>query len=130
MKKLLGLRDHILELTGISTETLSVYAADGRLVGTAQNAVEYRYQGEVTITEYNGQADNVLWPIYAWVRDHQPDISSDDLEFEVDLLDHEGVDLAVRIPLTEAVRRDPTTGGFTHCDPVEPADLYGPHPTV
>lgn len=130
MNKLIGLKNHILELSGISQDTLSVYAANGRIVGIDPDTFEYRYQGEITITEYNGNANTVLWPIYAWVRDHQPDISAEDLEFEVDLLDHEGVDLAVRIPLTEAVRRDPETGEFTHCDPVEPDDLYGPAPTV
>lgn len=130
MNKLISLRDHIRQLTGISSETLSVYADNGKMVGTDPDIFEYRYQGEITVTEYNGQANDILWPIYAWVRAHQPDISPEDLEFEVDLLDHEGVDLAVRIPLTEAVRRGPETGEFTHCDPVEPDDLFGPAPTV
>lgn len=130
MIKLLGLRDHLLSLAGVQQDSISVYAADGHVIGRDTDLIEYAYKAEITITEYNGSADTILWPVHTWLLDHEPNLTDDQFQFEVDLLDNEGVDILITLPLTERVQRDATTGAFTHFDPVEPADLFGPTITV
>lgn len=130
MIKLLGLRDHILTISDIQQDSLSAYASDGHIIGRDEDLIEYAYKAEITVTEYKGTADEILWPVYAWIRDHEPNLSDDQLQFEVDILDNEGVDILITIPLTERVSRDPATGEFTHNDPVEPTDLFGQTVTI
>lgn len=130
MNKLLGLRDRILSIANIQQDTITAYASDGHMVGRAPDVFEYAYKAEITITEYNGSADNVLWPVYAWLLDHEPNLRDDQFQFEVDLLDNEGVDILITVPLSERVTRDSVSGAFTHDDPVESADLFGPGITM
>lgn len=130
MQKLIGLRDHILDAAGIEQDGLGAYAADGHVIGRQDTSFDYAYKAEITITEYSGSADSVLWPVMSWLLDHEPNLNDDDWDFEVDILDNEGVDILITIPMTERVTRDPTTGVFTHHDPVEAVDLFGPTITV
>ena len=85
MNKLLGLRDRILSIANIQQDTITAYASDGHMVGRAPDVFEYAYKAEITITEYNGSADNVLWPVYAWLLDHEPNLRDDQFQFEVDI---------------------------------------------
>lgn len=92
-------------------DTLSVFIDQGTLVatGTRSLSFEYRYVLNVLVLDYAGDADAIMLAIIEWIRANQPDLIThaeareDGIAFEVDLLNHETADIAIKLKLTESV---------------------------
>jgi hypothetical protein len=114
MYKPKSLRAH---LTAVSAELrqnpdkLLIFAEGGNTVatGTASLSFEYRYKLNIIITDYAGSEDAIMIPLLAWVQLHQRDLLDNQelrktgIGFEVDFNNHESVDIAITLALTERV---------------------------
>ena len=66
------------------------------------------------MTDYAGDADAIMVTLNAWLKGHQLDLMANEetrkhgIAFEVDLNNHETVDILIKLDLTErvAVKRD------------------------
>lgn len=97
---------------------LLVFADEGRTVahGTTALSFEYRYTGNLILTDQNSGTDEVMAALLAWATVHQPDLLAvnderNTITFEVDIVNHDTFDLSIKIPLTEAVRVTVGAGG-------------------
>ena len=92
-------------------ENLVVFADEGSIhaSGTASLSFEYRYRLNIILIDYCGDSDAIMVPLLAWVAVHQVELlGSDDkrragIGFEVDINNHETVDLSIKLDLTERV---------------------------
>jgi hypothetical protein len=114
MYKPKSLRAH---LTAVSPELrqnpdkLLVFADSGNTVATGTNSLsfEYRYKLNLIITDYSGEADAIMVPLLAWVALHQRDLLDNaelrktGIGFDVDFNNHESIDIAITLALTERV---------------------------
>lgn len=114
MYKPKSLRAH---LTAVSAELrqnpdkLLIFAEGGNTVatGTASLSFEYRYKLNIIITDYSGSEDAIMVPLLAWVQVHQRDLLDNaelrktGIGFDVDFNNHESVDIAITLALTERV---------------------------
>lgn len=114
MKKPQSLRDHLLAaVPGLkrNRDQLAVFVDQGNIRSTAAHGLsfEYSYTVQVLITDYPGSADAVAIPLLAWVRANQRELLENlergktAIEFEVDILNTDLVDMSIRLPLTERV---------------------------
>ncbi|TAL53827.1 phage tail protein [Pandoraea sp.] len=93
-------------------DTLHMFVDKGRVIATGGPALsfEYAYTLNIVITDYPDDAATVTLPILIWLRTHQPDMllsrerRREGFTFEVDILNHDTVDLSIDLQLTEAVR--------------------------
>ena len=122
MKKPTSLRDHLLAaVPGLrrNRDQLSVFVDQGNIRSTAAHGLsfEYSYTVQVLITDYPGSADAVAIPLLAWVLQNQRELLENlergktAIEFEVDILNNDLVDMSIRLPLTERVIVKPATDG-------------------
>lgn len=139
MKKLASLRqflaDKIPDLKR-DPDSLLIFANKGKLVSTLGPSLsfEYRYQGEVILTDYNGHADTLMVPLLIWIRANQPDLlmrTADEqsgINFEAELLNHETADISITLDLSErvVVRMVGGKSEITHVDEPPLDDLTGP----
>ena len=114
MYKPKSLRAH---LTAISAELrqnpdkLLIFADSGNTVatGTASLSFEYRYKLNIIITDYSGSEDAIMVPLLAWVHVHQRDLLDNaelrktGIGFDIDFNNHESVDIAITLALSERV---------------------------
>lgn len=92
-------------------DKLLIFADGGNTVatGTASLSFEYRYKLNVIITDYAGSEDAIMVPLLAWVQLHQrdlldnPDLRKIGIGFDVDYNNHETIDIAITLALTERV---------------------------
>lgn len=114
MNKPESLRSHLLNAVPAlkhSDERLLVFMDNGKVRCTAAASLsfEYAYDLQIMLTEFAGHPDSVMLPLLAWVRIHQPELLANldkakaGIEFEADILNHNLVDLSIRLPLTERV---------------------------
>lgn len=122
MKKPTSLRDHLLAaVPGLrrNRDQLSVFVDRGQIISTGAHGLsyEYSYTVELLLTDYPGSADAVAIPLLAWVREHQRELlenldrSREAIEFEVEILNNDMVDMVIRLPLTERVIVKSATDG-------------------
>ncbi|MFJ2990720.1 phage tail protein [Collimonas sp. NPDC087041] len=77
--------------------------------GTASLSFEYRYKLNIIITDYADSEDAIMVPLLAWVQLHQrdlldnPDLCKSGIGFDVDYNNHESIDIAITLALTERV---------------------------
>lgn len=91
-------------------ENLLVLAREGRAITTLAGGLsfEYAYTVEIFIQDYAGHTDALFLPVLAWVRVNQSDLIDNPatqkrgIEFDVDPLTSDTVDICIRIPVTEA----------------------------
>lgn len=92
-------------------DKLHCFVQEGRVISTSATSLsfEYAYTLEIIVTDYRDHADTLIVPILAWLRIHQnemlsnPELMQDGFSFEVDILNHDTVDLAIKLKLTERV---------------------------
>lgn len=92
-------------------ENLIVFADEGHIVatGTASLSFEYRYRLNIIIIDYSGDSNALMVPMLAWIAVHQIDLVDNDekrktgISFEVDINNHETIDLSIKLDLTERV---------------------------
>ncbi|ARU88291.1 phage tail protein [Pseudomonas sp. M30-35] len=132
MNKLNSLRTHLLanlpELKN-NHERLLIFVDQGRIRSTAASGLsfEYSYTVNIILTDYTGSPDAVAVPLLAWVMVNQSELMTnlekgkEAIQFEVDVIDENQVDMSLTLPLTERVivkRLDDGTLQITH--PEEP----------
>ncbi|WP_148716690.1 phage tail protein [Chitinolyticbacter meiyuanensis] len=111
----------------VDPDRLQIFLDEGRIIatGTRSHSFEYAYTLNAIVTEYAGHADAIVVPVLQWLRLNQPDLLDnpdkrrDGFTFEADLLSHGGVDLSLKIQLTErVVVREGTDGSLIaeHCE--------------
>ncbi|SDO94017.1 P2 phage tail completion protein R (GpR) [Ralstonia sp. 25mfcol4.1] len=113
-------------------EKLHLFVEEGRLVATGAKSLsfEYQYTLSLLVTDFADSADAITVPVLAWLRENQPELFTnpdkrlDGFKFETDVLNHDCVDLLVKLPLTERVIVKVADGRYevTHAD--EPVDPY------
>jgi hypothetical protein len=114
---------------------LHVFVDQGNIVstGTPSLAHEYRYVLHLIVQDYAGTSDAIMLPLLSWLRRNQPELMENPelrgnaLQFEVDYITHDTIDLSIKLPLTERVitRVDPATGRLDAVHVGEP-----PHPDL
>lgn len=114
MNKPTSLRAHLLaavpELRH-NPDRLLIVIDQGRLRATAAPGLsfEYSYTLNLVFTDYAGHPDAIAIPLLAWLLINQsellanPQRNADAIQFEVDPLANDKVDLAITLPLTERV---------------------------
>lgn len=120
-----------------SADRLTLFIEKGGMAGRGAIAdgFEYRYSVQLLITDYAGDYDALLVPVYAWVARNQPELlagyttNNHAVGFSVEQLGDGKVDLLVELDLTEAVRLVPRVGGgfdVTHLPEIAPDPEDGP----
>ncbi|SFT48961.1 phage tail protein [Pseudomonas marincola] len=132
MNKLNSLRTHLLanvpELK-YNQERLLIFVDQGRIRATAAPGLsfEYSFTLNIILTDYTGSPDAVAVPLLAWVLVNQSELMTnlekgkESIQFEVDVIDENQVDMSLTLPLTERVivkRLEDGTLQITH--PEEP----------
>lgn len=93
-------------------DRLLVFVDQGAIVntGTKSLSFEYRYQLNLILTDFAGDADTIMVALLAWVKINQPELvdnfdkQQNGITFEVDHLNHKTCDISIKLPLTEAVK--------------------------
>ena len=118
-------------------DNLHLFIDHGRIVSTLAPSLsfEYQYQLNVVITDYPEDADLIMVPVLAWLRENQPDIMATEhkrqtgFTFKVDVLSDTLSDISIDLQLTERVivKED---NGVLHVDhvpePTMPGDITRP----
>lgn len=113
-------------------EKLYLFVEEGRVVATGVKTISFEYQYTLTllVTDFAQSADTITVPVMAWLREHQPELFTnpdrrpDGFKFETDILNHDCVDLLMRIPLTERVIVKVVDGRYEVTHAPEPANEY------
>lgn len=91
-------------------DKLLVFVDQGKVVatGTRSLSFEYHYHLNLILTDYAGDADQVMIALLAWVKVNQPELverydHEHGITFEVDHLNNATVDLSIKVQLTESV---------------------------
>lgn len=128
-------------LTGAVTELaqnpekLHCFIQEGRISSTSARSLsfEYAYTLEIIVTDYNADPDTIIVPILAWLRVHQnemlsnPELMQDGFSFEADILNHDTVDLAIKLKLSERVGVHEEEGHYViehYEEPVAEDDVF------
>lgn len=130
MKKPNQLREHLL--AGLphlakNPDRLLIFVDEGRTVNTLANGLsfEYRYTLNLIITDFSEDLAVLMVLIYAWLREHQPELMAnldkarDGVKFAADVLDSHRVDLSITLPLTERVIVKEVSGQAVYDYPAE-----------
>lgn len=95
---------------------------------------EYRYTVQLIITDFAEPADVLVVPLLVWLQTNQPDLLLDPdrrdkaIAFEAEIIDHERIDIAITLDLSERVLVSAVPAGY-QCEhlPEPPLpDLGGP----
>ncbi|WP_153075784.1 phage tail protein [Paraburkholderia bonniea] len=130
MKKPASLRAALVAaLPALETDPdrLAVFIDKGvtMATGTRTPSFEYRYVLNVLMLDFAGNPDEVMIVLIGWARANQPDLVTNDalrdigITFEIDILNHETVDLSIKLHLTESVVVSTSASGertVTHVD--------------
>lgn len=136
MNKLRSLREHLLASVpdlNRDPDRLLTFIDGGRIrcTGTHSLSFEYSYTLNCILTDFAGHPDGVMVSVLAWLKINQPDAADDVLQFEVDLLTGTGIDLSIKLALTERVQvLDDGAGNLRalHLDePIPEANLAAGH---
>ena len=89
---------------------------------------EWRYTVTLLFTDFVDSPDTLIVPLLAWIAENQYDLLADPekraraLAFESEVIDHEKIDLQLKLQLTERVIVTATAGGWT-CEHVDEPPL-------
>ena len=140
MKKPISLRAHLNQWVpdlAQNPDKLHVFIEKGR-VSTKPGrsaAFAYHYTLQLVITDFAEPLDTLVVPIMLWAQEHQPDLihsldqQSKAIAIEAEIIDHDKIDVALTLELSERVLVRPVQGGGYECEHLdEPAmpDLTGP----
>ncbi len=92
-------------------DNLHIFIDNGRILSTLAPSLsfEYQYQLNMVITDYTGDADLIMVPVLAWLRENQSDIMTTEhkrqtgFTFKVDVLSDALSDISIDLQLTERV---------------------------
>ncbi|BCN08516.1 phage tail protein [Ralstonia pseudosolanacearum] len=114
-------------------DALHVFVDEGRVVGTGARSLGFEYQYTLTliVTDYPHSSDTIVVPTLAWMRTNQPDAFTDPdkrldaFKFEAEILNHETVDISIKLQLTERVTVAVAGHGYQvkhHPEPINEED--------
>ncbi|MBK5910134.1 hypothetical protein CCR85_01325 [Rhodothalassium salexigens] len=109
MKKLAAARRHLLASPlGIRADALLTFAEDGRVVQNrargAPASFQLDYTAHLIVTDYTGAPADLMFVMLDWIDGHVPGAPADALSFHVDVIDHDRVDVSLRLDLVETVQ--------------------------
>jgi hypothetical protein len=137
MKKIDSLRELLLRAVPplrADPTKLAIFVDQGRVAARAGASLsfEYRYKLNIVVQDYAGDRDAVIFPVLAWIAQHQPDLlersTGEPIAFEAEILDAETTDLSITLDLTERVIVEPRPDGgydLRHLDDVADDDRFG-----
>jgi len=113
-------------------DTLHVFVDEGHVEASAARSLSFEYQYTLTliVTDYPGSADSIVVPVLAWLRVNQaelfanPDKRADGFKFEAEIINHETVDLAIKLKLSERVTVKVDGSGYQVEHQPEPVNEY------
>jgi hypothetical protein len=108
-------------------DRLLIFIDQGRIRSTAAPGLsfEYSYTLNLILTDFAGHPDAIAIPLLAWLLVNQSELltnlekGKDAIQFEVDVLDQNSVDMSITLPLTERVivkRQEDGSLEITHPD--------------
>ena len=139
MKKPAALRAHLTRWVpdlAANPDKLHVFIEKGRVATKigAGLGFEYRYTLQLIVTDFAESPDVLSVPLLVWIQTNQPDLLLDTekrdsaIAFEAEIVDHDKIDIALTLDLSERVLVRPVTGGY-ECEhigePPLPDDLSG-----
>ncbi|MGL6405521.1 phage tail protein [Aeromonas veronii] len=114
-------------------DKLHLYIPTGGVESTGARSLSYEWQYPLTIgvEDFAGHPDQVMVPLLAWLRQHQPELMTneerrrDGVKFEAEYLANDLMDLVITVKLTERVRvwQNEQGIGWEHL-PEPPEDPY------
>lgn len=92
-------------------ERLKMFVESGHVVSTGSDSLsfEYRYTLRAVLLDFANDLDILTVPVLLWLREHEPELlnnkdrRTNDLRFEVEVINAAALDLVVQIDLTERV---------------------------
>lgn len=111
-------------------EKLHIFVDEGRVVATGARSLSFEYQYTLTmiVVDFGDSSNAIMVPLLAWLRVNQselffnPDLQRNGVRFEADILNHDTVDLAIKVPLTERVTVKVADGGYQVTHQTEPVN--------
>jgi len=104
MSKLQQLREAVIAAATakpIEADQLFTFLRDGRIADTGAG-LRYEATAIVIVTDWRHSAHPIARALALWLRTHE-NASLDALQFEVDVMSHEMIDLQFQLPYTETV---------------------------
>ena len=133
MKKPAELRAHLTQwVPDIATnpDKLHIFVDKGRVVSRVGQGLsfEYHFQLRIIVTDFAEPADALTVPLLVWISEHQPNLLLDEklrqsvIGIEAEIIDHDKIDIALTLELSERVLLKPAPDGGYVCQHVaEPA---------
>ena len=93
-------------------DKLDIFIAPGNVESTGARSLSFEWQYPLTIgiEDFAGHPDQIMVPLLAWLRQHQPELMTNDeqrkegITFEAEYLANDLMDLIITVKLTERVR--------------------------
>ncbi len=114
-------------------DKLHIFIAPGNVESTGARSLSFEWQYPLTIgiEDFAGHPDQIMVPLLAWLRQHQPELMTNDeqrkegITFEAEYLANDLMDLIITVKLTERVRvwQNEQGIGWEHL-PEPPEDPY------
>ena len=114
-------------------DKLHLYIPTGGVESSGASSLSYEWQYPLTIgiEDFAGHPDQVMVPLLAWLRQHQPELMTNNerrkegITFEAEYLANDLMDLIITVKLTERVRvwQNEQGIGWEHL-PEPPEDPY------
>lgn len=117
MNKAQKLLDHILlSPLQLKRDDVMLLISNGKAVSyvsSENNNFSMKYEMVLVITDYAGNADALQFIILQWMAINQPDHDADAFSFEADIINHNSVDLTIKISLDEVIKVTITPTGIS-----------------
>ncbi len=122
MRKLQSARDALLASPlGIKAKNLLTFAEKGSVVsprGDRNGNFLVSYTGNLIVTDYTGEPQDLLFVLLAWLQDECPNAKEDAIAFHVDIIDHKKADVSLAVDLSDLIRvRSDETGHWLEPQP-------------
>ena len=123
MKKPADLRAHLTRWVpdlAANPDKLHVFIEQGRVATKVGSGLgfEYHYTLQLIITDFAESADVLNVPLLVWLQTNQPDLLLDTerrdhaIVFEAEIIDHDKIDIALTLELSERVLVREVPAGF------------------
>jgi hypothetical protein len=109
MRKLRALREYLLEAPlGLSADKLLTFAEAGTVTSHRGHQAQNQnflvgYTAHIIVTDYTGDEEQLLYLVTSWLHREQPGAKDDALSFHLDVIDHQRVDISLKVTLVETV---------------------------
>lgn len=139
MKKATDLRAHLTQWVPdikANPDKLHVFIEKGAVATKLGAGLGYQfaYTLQLVITDFAESPDVIIVPLLVWLQANQPDLLQDPVRrdraiaFEAEIIDHDKIDIAFTLDLTERVLVKDVPAGYecTHLGEPQLPDLTGP----